>query len=177
MEVLLKEDVEHVGRSGQIVRVRAGFARNYLLPRKLAMVATPSNVKAIEQERQLLQRREAREKAHAQGVAEQLKEVSLQFVRKVSDQGILYGSVSSHDIAGALAERGVQVERRKIHLANPIKELGEVTVPVKLHRDVVIEIKVTVQKEGGEGAAEVAAPASPAQTAEAVAGGEPESQE
>jgi large subunit ribosomal protein L9 len=154
MEVLLREDVENLGRRGQVVRVRAGYARNYLLPRKLAMVATSANVKVIERERRMLERREVREKAVAQSLAERLQGVALEFVRKASEQGVLYGSVTTHDIAETLTAQGIEIERRKILMAGPIKEPGEYTVPVKLHRDVVIQIKVAVRKEGAEGEGE-----------------------
>ncbi len=148
VEVLLKEDVEHLGRRGDIVRVKAGYARNYLLPQNLAMLATASNVKAIEQERQALQRREAREREAAKTVAEQLREMHLRFQRKVSEQGVFYGSVTVQDIAQALAQHGVNIERRRIHLEAPIKEPGSYVATVKLHRDVVIELPITAEAEG-----------------------------
>jgi len=150
VEVLLREDVEHLGRRGQIVRVKAGYARNYLLPRGLAVLATAANVKAIEQEKQLLARREARERAQAEAVAERFKELVLTFPRKVGDQDMLFGSVTAMDIAAALAERGIEVDRRKILLEHPIKYLGEYTIPVKLHRDVTAEIKIHVVREEEE---------------------------
>lgn len=148
VDVLLKEDVEHLGHRGDIVRVKAGYARNYLLPQKLAILATASNVKAIEQERRALQRREAREREAAKTVAERLKEMHLRFERKVSEQGVFYGSVTVQDIVQALAERGVNIERRRIHLDAPIKEPGSYVATVKLHRDVVIELPVTAMAEG-----------------------------
>jgi large subunit ribosomal protein L9 len=147
VEVLLREDVEHLGRRGQIVRVKAGYARNYLLPRGLAVLATSANVKAIEQERQLLARREARERAQAEGLVEQLRELVLVFPRKVGDQDLLFGSVTALDIAHALAERGIEVDRRKILLEHPIKYLGEYTIPIKVHRDVTAEIRIQVVRE------------------------------
>lgn len=160
VEVLLREDVEHLGHRGQIVRVKAGFARNYLLPRKLAIVATPANVKALEQERAALQKREARERQAAQSLAERLSQMTLEFERKASEQGVFYGSVTVHDIADALAEQGITIERRKLHLESPIKHPGTYTVAAKLHRDVVISIPVVVKAEG---VAEASAPApSPA---------------
>jgi large subunit ribosomal protein L9 len=147
VEVLLREDVEHLGRRGQIVRVKAGYARNYLLPRGLAVLATSANVKAIEQERQLLVRREARERAQAEGLVERLRELVLVFPRKVGDQDLLFGSVTALDIAHALAERGIEVDRRKILLEHPIKYLGEYTIPIKVHRDVTAEIRIQVVRE------------------------------
>jgi len=150
VEVLLREDVEHLGRRGQIVRVKAGYARNYLLPRGLAVLATAANVRAIEQEKQLLERREARERAHAEALAERLKELVLTFPRKVGDQDMLFGSVTAMDIAAALAERGIEVDRRKILVEHPIKYLGEYTIPVKLHRDVTAEIRIQVVREESE---------------------------
>src|SRR5690554_6859799 len=118
-KVLLREDVENLGRRGEIVRVRAGYARNYLLPRKLAMKATATSVKAIEQERKVLQKREMNERLAAQSLGEKLSQVSLQFERKAGEQGVFYGSVTTHDIAHALAEQGLEIERRKIHLEHP----------------------------------------------------------
>lgn len=150
VEVLLREDVEHLGRRGQVVRVKAGYARNYLLPRGLAVLATAANVKVIEQEKQRLERREARERAQAEAVAERLKELVLTFPRKVGDQDMLFGSVTAMDIAAALAERGIEVDRRKILLEHPIKYLGEYTIPVKLHRELTAEIRIQVVREESE---------------------------
>src|ERR687883_973031 len=147
--VLLREDVDDLGARGEIVRVKAGYARNYLLPRKLAVEATASNVRQIEQERAALLKKEAREKATAEGQADQLRAVRLSFTRKVGEHGILYGSVTSMDIAEALKERGYEVDRRRITLREPIKETGEFTVPVRLHREVIVEIPVEVAAEGG----------------------------
>ncbi len=150
VEVLLREDVEHLGRRGQIVRVKAGYARNYLLPRGLAVLATSANVKAIEQERQLLARREARERAQAEELVERLRDLVLVFPRKVGDQDLLFGSVTAMDIAHALAERGIEVDRRKILLEHPIKYLGEYMIPVKVHRDMTAEIRIQVVREAQE---------------------------
>jgi len=150
LEILLREDVDRLGRRGEIVRVKAGFARNYLLPRGLAMTATSASVKAIQQERQVLQKREARERTIAQSLGEKLQGISLQFERKTGDQGIFYGSVTTHDIAEALAERGLEIERRRIHLETPIKQAGTYAVSVKLHHDIVVDVPVTVKREGEE---------------------------
>ena len=148
--VLLREDVDNLGARGEIVRVRAGYARNFLLPRKLAVEATAGNVKQIEAERAALLKREARERATAEQQAEQVKNISLTFARKVGEHGILYGSVTSMDIAEALRERGYEVDRRRVQLREPIKETGDFTVSVKLHREVVVEIPVRVTGEHGE---------------------------
>lgn len=159
--VLLREDVDDLGARGEIVRVRTGYARNYLLPRKLAVQATASNVKQIEQERAALLKKEAKEKATAQGQADQMQSLRLSFTRKVGEHGILYGSVTSMDIAEALRERGYEIDRRRITLREAIKETGEFTVPVRLHRDVVVDLPVEVVGEGGartEGAVEASAP-------------------
>lgn len=147
MEVLLREDVENLGRRGQTVRVKAGYARNYLLPRKLAVMATSTSVGVIVQEKQLIARRETRERTQAESLATTLKTTVLAFPRRVGEQDLLFGSVTSLDIAGALAEKGLEVDRRKIALEHPIKYVGEYSVPVKLHRDVTVEIKVNVVRE------------------------------
>lgn len=155
--VLLREDVEDLGARGEIVRVRSGYARNYLLPRKLAVEATASNVKQIEQERKALMKKEAAERATADMQAEQLRALRLSFERKVGEHGLLYGSVTSMDIAEALRERGYEIDRRRITLREAIKETGDYAVPVRLHREVTVEIPVIVTGEGG--AAQQEAPA------------------
>lgn len=179
MQVLLREDIEELGHRGEIVRVKAGYARNYLLPRKLAIIATQSNVKAIEQERKTLDRRERTERDAAKTLAEKLQEISLEFERKASEQGVFYGSVTTHDIAQALSESGMDIERRKLHLSSPIKQPGRYSVRVKLHRDVLIDVPIQARAEAGqetaesqmaENAAQTTAP-SPAQE-EADAGAE-----
>lgn len=147
-KVLLREDIDDLGARGEIVRVRAGYARNYLLPRKLAVEATTSNVKQIEQERAALLKREAKERASAEGQADQLRALVLEFKRKAGEQGALYGSVTSMDLAEALKERGYEVDRHRIHLREPIKRLGEFSVPVRLHREVSIDLQVKVTAEG-----------------------------
>jgi large subunit ribosomal protein L9 len=147
-KVLLRDDVEHLGARGEIVRVKAGYARNYLLPRKLAVEATASNVKQIEQERAALLRREAKERATAEGQAQQLQALRLKFERKVGEHGILYGSVTSMDIAEALKALGYEIDRRRINLREAIKETGEYTVPVRLHREVTVELPIEVVAEG-----------------------------
>jgi len=147
--VLLREDIDDLGARGEIVKVKAGYARNYLLPRKLAVQATASNVKQIEQERAALLKKEAKEKGTAEEQAGKMKSLRLIFTRKVGEHGILYGSVTSMDIAEALKERGYEIDRRRITLREAIKETGEFTVPVRLHREVTIEIPVEVTAEGG----------------------------
>jgi len=139
-KILLREDVDDLGARGEIVRVRAGYARNYLLPRRLAVEATASNVKQIEQERAALLKKEASEKASAEARAEQMRSVVLNFERKAGEQGALYGSVTSMDIAEALQERGYEVDRHRIHLREPLKRLGDFTVPLRLHREVTIDL-------------------------------------
>jgi large subunit ribosomal protein L9 len=169
--VLLREDVDDLGARGEIVRVRAGYARNYLLPRKLAVEATASNVKQIEQERKALMKKEAQERSTADLQADQLRSLRLTFERKVGEHGLLYGSVTSMDIAEALKERGYEIDRRRINLREAIKETGDYTVPVRLHREVTVDIPVVVTNEGGAAQAaastDTAAAAEPA-TAEPV---------
>lgn len=147
-KVLLREDVDDLGARGEIVRVRAGYARNYLLPRKLAVEATASNVKQIDQERAALLRKEAKERATADAQSEKLGTLVLEFKRKAGEQGALYGSVTSMDIAEALQERGYEIDRHRIHLREPLKRLGDFTVPVRLHREVTVSLPVKVAAEG-----------------------------
>ncbi len=148
--ILLREDIEHVGGRGEIVKVKAGFARNYLLPQSLATLATKGNVKQIEQEREALLKRAAVEKATADAQREQMGTISLSFERKSGEAGALFGSVTSMDIAEALKAKGYEIDRRKIVLKDAIKETGEYLVKVKLHREVTLEVPVTVTAEGGE---------------------------
>lgn len=147
-KILLREDVDDLGARGEIVRVKAGFARNYLLPRKLAVEATASNVKQIEQERSRLLKKEAAERATAEAQAEQMRTLVLEFKRKAGEQGALYGSVTSMDVAEALHERGYQLDRHRIHMREPLKRVGDFVVPVRLHRDVTIDLNVKVMPEG-----------------------------
>jgi large subunit ribosomal protein L9 len=147
-KVLLREDVDDLGARGEIVRVRAGYARNYLLPRKLAVEATAGNVKGIEAERAALLKKEAKERASAEAQSQQMTSLELEFRRKAGEQGALYGSVTSMDIAEELKERGYEIDRHRIHLREPLKRLGEYTVPVRLHREVTIDLKVRVASEG-----------------------------
>ncbi len=166
--VLLREEVENLGARGEMVKVRAGYARNYLLPRKLAVEATASNMRQIERERAVLLKREDEERGSAEARAGQMKNLSLNFERKVGEHGILYGSVTSMDIAAALAERGHEIDRRRITLREPIKETGDFTVAVRLHRDVTVEVPVTVRAEGEAAAATAPSQSAPAATENAV---------
>jgi large subunit ribosomal protein L9 len=147
--VLLREDVEDLGGRGEIVKVRAGFARNYLLPQGLATLATKGNVKQVEQERAALLRKVAAEKSTAEAQAAQMGDISLKFERKAGERGALFGSVTSMDIAEALRAKGYEIDRRKINLKEAIKETGNFTVGVKLHREVTLQIPVAVIAEGG----------------------------
>jgi len=147
--VLLREDVDNLGARGEIVKVKAGFARNYLLPNSLAMEATKGNIKKVEQERAALLRKEATEKATAVAQAEQMGNIKLEFVRRAGEHGILYGSVTSMDIAEALQAKGYEIDRKRIVLKDVLKEVGDYTVNVKLHREVILEVPVSVIAEGG----------------------------
>jgi large subunit ribosomal protein L9 len=148
-QVLLREDIDNLGARGEIVRVKAGYARNYLLPRKLAVQATANNVRQIEGERAALAKREAKERSSAELQASQLAKLTLKFERKVGEAGVLYGSVTSMDIAHELEAQGYEIDRRKISLREPIKRFGTYAVPVRLHREVTVELPVSVLGEGG----------------------------
>ena len=148
MEVILREHVENLGRRGEIVKVADGYARNYLLPRRLALLATAGNKKQIEREREKFETKEADEKRVADGVAQHLANVEVVIARKVGETDALYGSVTTVDIADALAAKGIEVERRKLQLHEPIKQIGEFNVPIKLHREVTAHVKVKVVAEG-----------------------------
>ncbi len=147
--ILLREDIDTLGGRGEIVKVRAGYARNYLLPQGLATLATKGNVKQIEGERGALLKKAAVEKSTADAQKDQMSSIVLTFERKAGEGGTLFGSVTSMDVAEAIQAKGYEIDRRKIVLKDPIKETGEYTVKVKLHRDVVLEIPVTVTAEGG----------------------------
>ena len=148
-QVLLRDDIENLGARGEIVRVKAGYARNYLLPRNLAVEATANNVRQIEGERAALAKREAKDRSSAELQADQLRSLTLKFERKVGEAGVLYGSVTSMDVAHALKEQGYEIDRRKIVMREPIKRFGNYAVPVRLHRDVTVELPVKVLGEGG----------------------------
>ena len=147
MEIILREDIEKLGNRGQVVNVAAGYARNYLLPKRLAVLATDGNRKIVEQERHAHLRREAKEVADAQDLGKLMAGVSVTISQKAGENDQLFGSVTAQDIAGALEKQGYNIERRKIQLGDPIKQLGEHKVPIRLHRDVTIEIPVAVVRE------------------------------
>ena len=147
IEVILRQDVEHLGRRGDVVKVAPGYARNYLLPRKLALAVTQGNRRQVEHERKVAAVREAEERTSAQTAAQRLAEAVVVIARKVGETETLYGSVTAVDIAEALAAQQIEVDRRKIQLDEPLKHLGEFTVPVKLYRDVVAQLRVQVVKD------------------------------
>jgi len=147
MEVILREDVEKLGSRGQVVKVADGYARNFLLPKRLAVTATDANKKIVEQERQAHLRREAKLVGEAQDLAKMLGGVTVSFVQKAGENDQLFGSVTSKDIAEALEKQNYTIDRRKIQLEDPIKQLGEFKVPVRLHKDVTTEVTVVVTKE------------------------------
>ena len=148
MEVILREHVDNLGKRGEIVKVADGFARNYLLPRKLALPATAGNRKHVERERKIMETREADEKASAEAIGARLATIEISIARRVGDTEQLYGSVTAADIVDFLKAKGVEVDKRKLILPEPIKELGEFDVPLKLHREVTVPLKVKVVKEG-----------------------------
>lgn len=167
--VLLREDVDNLGGRGEIVKVKAGYARNYLLPRNIATLATKGNVKQVENERAALLKKAATEKATAEAQAAQMGDITLNFERKAGEAGTLFGSVTSMDIAEALQAKGYEIDRRKITLKEAIKETGEYTVPVKLHREVTLNVPVIVTAEGGAAAAaQETAPEAGAETPDAA---------
>ena len=147
MEVILREDVDKLGNRGQIVKVADGYARNFLLPKRLAVRATEANKKIVEQERQAHLRREAKEKAGAEELAGIMAGASVTIAQKAGEQDQLFGSVTTKDIADALERQNFHIDRRKLQLDQPIKQLGEYKVPVRLHRDVTIELTVHVVRE------------------------------
>jgi len=147
MEVILRETIDTLGRAGQVVKVADGYARNYLLPRKLAYLVTPGNLKVIEFERQSLLKKEAKQKDDAEKLMEMLNKVELVTRRKVGEQDALYGSVTNSDVAELLEAKGFQIEKRKIHMDDHIKTLGEFSVPIRLFKDVTAHIKLKVEPE------------------------------
>ena len=144
IEVILKEHVEHLGRRGEIVKVADGYARNYLFPRKLALAVTSENKKQIDRERVKHEARDADELKAANGVLATLEALDIAIARRVGENDTLYGSVTTGDIADALAARDVTVDRRKIQLDEPLKALGDHVVPVKLHREVTAQLKLRI---------------------------------
>jgi large subunit ribosomal protein L9 len=149
MDVILLENIEKLGARGQVVKVADGYGRNYLLPKKIAVAATPQNRKWMEQQRVRFLKLEAKEKGDAEDLATLLQGVSVTLTRKSGEKGTLFGSVTAIDIAERLAAQGYAIDKRKIALTSPLKVLGEYDVPIKLHRDVTAFVKVTVEGEGG----------------------------
>ena len=148
MEVILREHVDNLGKRGEIVKVADGYARNYLLPRKLALPATDGNRKHVERERKIMESREAEEKGQAEAMGVRLAAIDITIARRVGETDQLYGSVTSADIVELLKEKGFDVDRRKLILPEPIKAIGDHDVPLKLHREVTVPLKVHVVKEG-----------------------------
>jgi large subunit ribosomal protein L9 len=165
MEVILRQYVEHLGKRGDIVKVAPGYARNYLLPRNLALAATEGNKRHVERERKIMEVRESDEKAQAQAVASRLEAIDVVIHRRVGDTDQLYGSVTSGDIAEFLKGKGFDIDRRKLILPEAIKTVGTHPVPLKLHREVTVTLNVQVAKEGGS-AAPAPAPAAAPEAAE-----------
>ena len=150
MEVILREDIEKLGARGELVKVASGYARNFLLPRKMAVAATDSNRKIVEQERQAHLRKEAKAKGEAEDLAKLMTGVSVTISQKAGENDQLFGSVTAKDIADGLAAQNFTIDRRKVHMEEPIKQLGEFKVPVRLHKDVTAEITVHVVKDESE---------------------------
>jgi len=149
MEVILRQHVDNLGQRGEIVKVADGYARNYLLPRNLALPATVGNKKHVERERKIVDSREAEEKGQAEALAARMSALDISIARRVGDTEQLYGSVTSGDIADFLKAKGFEIDRRKLILPEPIKSIGAHDVPLRLHRDVTAPLKVNVVKEGG----------------------------
>jgi large subunit ribosomal protein L9 len=147
MEVILRETIDSLGRAGQVVKVADGYARNYLLPRKLAYPATPGNRKVIEFERESLLRKEAKQKGDSEKLKQILDTVEIVIRRKVGEQNVLYGSVTNSDVAVELEKKGFEVEKRKIHMEDHIKKIGEFSIPIRLFKDVTAHVKLKVEAE------------------------------
>lgn len=150
MDVILREHVENLGRRGEVVKVADGYARNYLLPRKLALPATDGNKKQIERERAKFDAKEAEDRQVAEAIASRMAGIEIVIARKVGETQALYGSVTAADITEALAAQGFEIDKRKLHLNEPLKHVGDADVPVRLHREVTTVVKVRVVPEGGE---------------------------
>jgi large subunit ribosomal protein L9 len=147
MEVILREHVDNLGRPGDVVKVAEGYARNFLLPRKLALAVTDANKRQIEREKKIADAKDAEERSQAEGIAQRLTTIEIEIARRVGENQTLYGSVTSADLAQALHTRGIEIDKRKIQLPEPLKALGETTVPVKVHRDVTAQLRVKVTAE------------------------------
>lgn len=150
MKIILKENIENLGTRGDIIDVAPGYGRNYLIPRKLALQVTPSNLKMVEMEQKALRKKLEQEVKSFQSVIDQIKQTSLSFERKAGDKDVIFGSVSTTDIKEALEKLGMEVEKKRILLAEPIKRLGNYTIPIKVFHDELAEIKIEVKKEGAE---------------------------
>src|SRR6266508_2230754 len=147
MQIVLKEDIDKLGRRGEVVKVANGYARNYLLPLGKALPATPGNLKVIEREKRRYLVRLSKEKEENESVSRKIQALSLTLVRRVGENDVLYGSVTSGDVAEALAKEAIVVDKRRIQLAEPIKSLGIYTIPIRLHPEVTVEVRVWVVKE------------------------------
>jgi large subunit ribosomal protein L9 len=147
MEVILRETIDTLGRAGQVVKVSNGYARNYLLPRKLAYVVTPGNMKVIEFERQSLIRKDAKQQEESEQLKAALEKVEIVIRRKVGEQNTLYGSVTNSDVADELEKKGFKLEKRKIHMDDHIKQVGEFDIPIRLFKDVIAVVKLKVEPE------------------------------
>jgi large subunit ribosomal protein L9 len=150
MEVILKEDVAKLGSRGDVVKVAEGYGRNYLLPRKLAIKANRANKTVIEQMKAAALRRSAREKSEAEALSQQFEGLTVTFTRRAGEHDQLFGSVTSSDIAEALEKKGFSIDRRKIQVHEPLKSVGEFTVPVRLHKDVTTHLRVVIEKKATE---------------------------
>ena len=147
MEVILRETIDNLGRAGQVVKVADGYARNFLLPKKLAYIATPGNLKVIEAERQSLLRKDAKQKDDSEKLQQILNNVEITIRRKVGEHDMLYGSVTNSDVADELDKKGFNIEKRKIHMDDHIKTLGEFSIPIRLFKDVTAYVKLKVEPE------------------------------
>jgi large subunit ribosomal protein L9 len=147
MEVILREHIDNLGRRGEVVKVANGYARNFLLPRKMALAVTEANKRQIEREREAAEARDLEEKSQAEAYGQRLSQTEVEIARRVGENNTLYGSVTSADIAQALVAKGFEIDKRKIHLPEALKALGEVTVSIKVHREVTVPGKVTVVAE------------------------------
>jgi large subunit ribosomal protein L9 len=159
MKVILKQDVEKLGRRGDVVNVAPGYGRNYLIPRKMALAVTATNMKAIEIERQAQKKKLEAERKSFQSLVEKLNQVTLTFTRRAGDKDVIFGSVSSGDVRDALAELGYDIDKKKVLLEEPIKRLGNFAVPVKISMDDRAEVKIVVAREEAEGAGPAGGPA------------------
>ena len=147
MEVILREHVDNLGKRGDVVKVAEGYARNFLLPRKLALAVTEGNKRQIDREKKVAEARDAEEKLQAETLAQRISALEIEIARRVGENDTLYGSVTSADIAQALQAKGFEIEKKRIHLGEPLKALGETTIPVKVHREVTAQLKVKVVPE------------------------------